>query len=77
MVTYTAKIFLYLLVQSGKVDVGLHVPFAPQAQIGESNGCAKSDMLLQKGEQNVPNIQTSQALAPFKGVFSSGHSVAT
>lgn len=44
--------------------------------MGDSNFCAKSDMLLQNGEQNVPNIQSSHALAPFKGALSSGHSVA-
>ena len=62
--------------QSGKKLVGAHVPFDPQTHILDRSCCAKSDLLLQNGEQKEPNIQSSQALAPFKGVFSFGHSVA-
>jgi len=55
---------IYSLEQSGKRLVGIQVPLAPQTHILEGKDCAKSDLLLQKGEQNFPNIQSSQAFAP-------------
>ena len=67
------QLVIYSLVQSGKRFVGIQFPFAPQTHIDESKGWAKSDLLLQKGEQNVPNIQSSQAFAPPLGGFKSLH----
>lgn len=68
-----ATIVIYSLVQSGKRLVGIQFPFAPQTHIDASKGWAKSDLLLQKGEQNVPNIQSSQAFAPPLGGGKSLH----
>ena len=67
------QLVIYSLVQSGKRLVGIQFPFAPQTHIDESKGWAKSDLLLQKGEQNVPNIQSSQAFAPPLGGGKSLH----
>ena len=64
---------IYSLVQSGNRLVGIQFPFAPQTHILESKGWAKSDLFLQKGEQNVPNIQSSQAFAPPLGGGKSLH----
>ena len=70
------QLVVYSLVQSGKRLVGTQFPLAPQTQIDESKGWAKSDLLLQKGEQNVPNTQSSQAFAPPLGGGKSLHSFA-
>ena len=67
------QLVVYSLVQSGKRLVGTQFPLAPQTQIDESKGWAKSDLLLQKGEQNVPNTQSSQAFAPPLGGGKSLH----
>ena len=67
------QLVIYSLVQSGKRLVGIQFPLAPQTHIDESKGWAKSDLLLQKGEQNVPNIQSSQAFAPPLGGGKSLH----
>jgi len=70
------QLIIYSLVQSGKRLVGIQVPLAPQTHIAAGKGWAKSDLLLQKGEQNVPNIQSSQAFAPPLGGGRSLHFVA-
>ena len=70
------QLVVYSLEQSGKRLVGAQFPLAPQTQIDESKGWAKSDLLLQKGEQNVPNNQSSQAFAPPLGGGKSLHSFA-
>ena len=67
------QLVVYSLEQSGKRLVGLQFPFDPQTQIDTSKGWAKSDLLLQKGEQNVPNNQSSQAFAPPLGGGKSLH----
>jgi len=57
--------------QSGQLPSGTHIPRAPHAQTGKGINTGKSYWSLQNGEQNLPNIQSSQAIAPcFGGVFS-------
>ena len=75
--TNTLSVVNYSLVQAGKRLLGIQLPDAPQTHTLESKGWAKSDLLLQKGEQSLPSIQSSQARAPFPlGGGRSLHSVA-
>ena len=65
--SYKTVIF-HLLEQSGHRVGGDHVPDAPHAHIANGDSrWAKSQLLLQEGVQNLPNIQSSQAFAPFLG----------
>lgn len=67
-----------LLEQSGNGVLGYQFPDAPHTHMLTmgGKGCAKSVVLLQKGEQNVPNTQSSQAIAPPLGGRRSLHFVA-
>ena len=57
--------------QSGQLPSGSHIPRAPHAQTAKGKYTGKSYWSLQNGEQNLPNIQSSQAIAPcFGGIFS-------
>lgn len=47
----------YLLEQAGNRLGGSHFPLAPHTQRLAMRGWAKSDVLLQKGEQNIPESQ--------------------